>query len=56
MELGEYTATKTILSEPAFVWWVPYCLKKLNTIIDAVNSLIKKYTHKYGVEVPTTIR
>ena len=56
VKLGKYTSTKTVVYEPAFVWWVHYCLKKLNHIIDAVNLLIKKHTHKYVVEVPTTIR
>ena len=38
--------------EPDFSWWVPYMLQKHDVIILAINSRIKKKTHKYGVEVP----
>ena len=54
--MADYEAANKLVSEPAFSWWVPHCLKKLNHIISAVNYRIKKITHKYGVEIPTTVR
>ena len=56
MEVAEYTAAKTIVSAPNFSQWFHYCLMKRNCIIAVVNSRIQKRTHKYGVEVPTTVR
>ena len=39
---------------PAFAWWVPYTLKKRDTIIASVRQRIAKTTHKYGIEIPTS--
>ena len=36
-------------------WWVPHALRKRDVIISAVKKRIRKTTHKYGVEVPTSI-
>ena len=42
-------------SEPAFAWWVPYTLRKRDRIIAAINLRVKKQTHKYGIEIPTSV-
>ncbi len=47
-----------INNEPAFIWWVPYVLKKLDQIISAVAKRSARYlkrTHKFGIEVPKTV-
>ena len=44
-----------ISDEPAFFWWVPYALKKRDAIISAINTRVRKVTHKYGIEVPTEV-
>ena len=55
VELAEYATMKDIVNEPAFCWWVPYTLRKRDQIISAVNRRVKKKTHKYGIEVPSTV-
>jgi hypothetical protein len=43
-------------TEPAFDWWIPYILKKQNRIISAVSNHYLKRTHKFGVQIPKTVR
>ena len=52
VQIAEYAVSRGIEDEPAFVWWVTYTLRKRDTIIAAVNKIT---THKYGIEVPTSI-
>ena len=49
IELAEYAVANQIHDEPAFAWWVPYCLKKKDRIISKVKTKYWKTTHKYGV-------
>ena len=44
------------MSEDDFALWVPYCIKKKKCIIAMVNYVIKRCTHKDGVEAPTSVR
>jgi hypothetical protein len=56
VDVAEYAVSRGIADEPAFRWWVPYTLKKRDRIIiAAINSRVKKKTHKYGLEVPTSV-
>ena len=55
VQVAEYDVAKGISNDPAFSWWVTYTIKKLNVIIAAIKSLFKVATHKYGVEIPTSI-
>jgi hypothetical protein len=41
--------------EPAFAWWVPFTLKKQESIISAVNKCYWKRTHKFGICLPHTV-
>jgi hypothetical protein len=52
VQVAEYVTAKGIAKEPAFSWWVPYTLKKLEAIVSAVKSHLKHTSHKYSVEVP----
>jgi hypothetical protein len=56
IEVAEFAKARGIADEPAFVWWVPYTLRKRDVILSAVKSRIRKTTHKYGIEVPTTLK
>ena len=56
IEVAEYAVTHKIDDMPAFVWWVPYTLKKRDRIILAVKSRIRRTTHKYGIEVPKLVK
>ena len=55
VEVAEFVKASGVDDEPAFAWWVPYTLSKRDRIIAAVNSRVKKRTHKYGIEVPTSV-
>ena len=55
VECAEYAMSRKLQHEPAFNWWVPYTLKKRDRIIASVNTRVRKATHKYGVEMPTSI-
>jgi hypothetical protein len=48
VQCAEYAVVKRINKEPAFVWWVPYTLKKHDRIIAAVATQHHKRMHKYG--------
>ena len=55
VEVAEFARAKNISEEPAFAWWVPYTLRKRDVILSAVKTRIRKTTHKYGVEIPTSL-
>ena len=38
-----------------FAWWVPNVLKKRDVIISQLKARVKKTTHKYWIEVPTSV-
>ena len=56
IEVAEFAKATNIDKEPAFAWWVPYTLRKRDVILSAVRSRIMKTTHKYGIELPTTVK
>ena len=56
VEIAEYVTSRDIASEPAFAWWVPFTLRKRDRIIAGVNSRVRKSTHKYGIEIPTSVK
>lgn len=52
VELVEYAVANNILEEPAIVWWVSFCLNKLNRIIHKVKSKYWQKTHKDDIKLP----
>ena len=54
--MAEYVTARNIQDEPAFALWVPYTLRKRDRIIASVNSRVRKSSHKYGIEIPTSIK
>ncbi|KAL7528322.1 hypothetical protein ACHAXR_005938, partial [Thalassiosira sp. AJA248-18] len=56
VEVAEYAVARGLEEEPAFAWWVPFTLRKRDRIIASVNSRVRKSTHKYGIEVPTSVK
>ena len=54
LQVAEFVVARELDKMPAFAWWVPYTLKKRDTIIASVQQRIAKTTHKYGIEIPTT--
>ena len=55
VEVAEYARARGIDKEPAFEWWVPHTLKKRQVILSALKKRIRKTTHKYGIEIPTSV-
>jgi hypothetical protein len=57
VETAEFAKARGIDDEVVFAYWVPYTLRKRDVIISAMKSRCnkRKVTHKYGLEVPTSI-
>ena len=55
VDVAEYVTARGIQDEPAFAWWVPYTFQKRYVIVSAVSSRVRKCSHKYGMEIPTSI-
>ena len=55
VEVAEYARALGIDKEPAFKWWVPHTLKKRQVILAALKKRIRKTTHKYGIEISTSV-
>ena len=55
VEVAEYARARGFDKEPAFEWWVPHTLKKRQVILAALKKRIRKTTHKYGIEIPTSV-
>ena len=53
---AEFAASRRIDDEPAFSWWTPFTLRKRDQIISAVKARTIKMSHKYGVEIPRSIK
>ena len=56
VDVAEYAVAQGIDHEPAFGWWVPYVLKKRDRIVASVSKRYHKRTHKFGFEVPKTVK
>ena len=55
LEVAEYARARGIDKEPSFEWWVPHTLKKRQDILSALKKRIRKTTHKYGIEISTSV-
>jgi hypothetical protein len=55
VETAEFAKAQGIEDEVAFAYWVPYTLRKRDVIISAFKSRQVKTSHKYGLELPTSI-
>jgi hypothetical protein len=56
VQVMEYAVTNKIAEQLVFAWWVPYVLRKRERIIQKVKSWYWKRTHKYGVELPKSVK
>jgi hypothetical protein len=56
VETAEFARARGIDDEVAFAYWVPYTLRKRDVIISAMKSRLKRTSHKYGIEVPTSVK
>ena len=55
VDVAEYVTVRGIEQEPAFAWWVPYTLCKRDVILSYVYLLARIASHKYGIEISTSI-
>ena len=55
VKIAEFSQSRDIFDKPAFCWWVPYTLTNQDRIIAAVNACVRRITHKYGTDVPTSV-
>ena len=55
VEVAEFAKAWGIADEAAFVWWVPYTLRKRDVILSKVKARIRKTTQKYGIEIPMSV-
>jgi hypothetical protein len=56
VECAEYAVANKLTTHPAFAWWAPFTLKCRNRIIAAVNSRYIRKSHKFGLELPKTVK
>ena len=55
IEVAEFYKARGIAEEPDFAWGVPYTMQKRDIILSVIKSRICKSTHKYGIDIPTSI-
>ena len=55
VEVAEFAMSTGIDREPAFAWWIKTALKQRDRIISGVKARVARTTHKYGIEVPTSV-
>ena len=56
VQVALFASSRGIDNEPAFSWWVPYTLKKVDLIICQIKARMKVTTHKYDIEIPRSIK
>ena len=56
VQVAEYAVANKLAGEPAFVWWVKDVLRRRERIISKVKSRYHKRTHKFGIQVPKTVK
>ena len=56
VELAEYALQNNIQNEPAFVWWIPYTLRKRQCTISKLESKCWDKSHKYGFRIPKSVQ
>ena len=55
VETAEFAKSRGIDDEAAFIWSMPHILRKRNVIISAVKMRLRKTTHKYSINIPTSV-
>ena len=55
VDVAEYVTARGIEQEPAFAWWGTYTLRKRDVIVSDISSRLRKASHKYRIDIPTSI-
>ena len=56
IQVTEYAVGQDLTHEPAFAWWIQKFLRKRDHIVPAVKQRYAKRSHKFGIEVPRTVK
>jgi hypothetical protein len=56
VQTAEYAVANKIAKQPAFAWWIRHALKTRDRMIKKVKSRYWKRSHKYGVELPKSVK
>jgi hypothetical protein len=56
VETAEYAVANKIAEEPAFAWWIRKVLRRRDRIIKKVKARYWRRTHKYGIELPKSVK
>ena len=56
IQVAEYAVGQDLTHEPTFAWWVQKFLQKRDHIVSAVKQRYAKCSHKFGIEVPRTVK
>jgi len=56
LQVAEYAVANKLVEEATFAWWVPFVLKRRERIIGSLNSRYHKRSHKFGIEIPKTVK
>ena len=56
VQTAEYAVASETAHQPAFAYWVPFTLRKRDRIISATKARVARVTHKYGIEVHTSVK
>jgi len=56
VKTAEYAVANKIIEEPAFAWWARSVLRKRDRIILKVKLRYWKRTHKYGIQLPKSVK
>ena len=55
VEVAEFSEEQGISDKPTFKWRVPYTIRKNEVILLAIKIRVRKTTHKFGIEIPTSM-
>ena len=55
VDVAELAKDKLNDDKPEFSWWVPYTLRKRYVIVSSIMLKVIKTTHKYGIEISTSV-
>jgi hypothetical protein len=54
-QVADFAISQGIQDLAGFKWWVPYTLKRKNRILSAIKTRHKRKSHKYGIQVPSSV-
>jgi Reverse transcriptase (RNA-dependent DNA polymerase) len=56
IETAEYALSRDIINEKSFSWWAPKALRKRDSCLSKVKTRYWKRTHKFGIEMPKSVK